>query len=130
KSTLLPIVLAGTGLAFVALGGILIGAAPAVPASCNSDLHTCVRQPGESADDFANDQDRAGRGHTMPIAGWLSIGLGGMLVVAGGLTYLFGPESGGHHHHHGGGGGAPTPVRRLVPYAGPNDGGLGVVGTF
>jgi hypothetical protein len=90
KSLLLPGILAGTGLALITTGIILAATAPDSPASCNSDTKTCARLPGQTNEDFSNDQERAGRAHTQPVAGWLTVGVGGMLVMAGVLSYVMG----------------------------------------
>src|SRR5262249_26888326 len=74
KPLLFPAILAGTGLAIITVGIVLAATAPGIPSTCNSDAKTCVRQPNESASDFQADQDRAGRAHTQPIAGWLTVG--------------------------------------------------------
>src|SRR5690606_35579362 len=86
---LVPGIIAGVVLAAVTTGVVLVATAPALPSSCDADTKTCERQPGQDARSFDDDQERAGRAHLMPVAGWMTVGLGGMLVAAGALTWLF-----------------------------------------
>jgi hypothetical protein len=109
-------VLGGTGAALAVVGVVLVAAAPSMPAACDADTRTCIRAPGESAEQYEEVQDRAGRAHAMPLAGWLTVGLGGMLVSAGILTYVFGADA------------RRAARASFTPYGGTN--GLGMVGAL
>jgi hypothetical protein len=112
-SLVVPAVLVGTGVAIALVGGIVAATAPKNPPTCDEPTKTCVQQPGESAEDFTNDQNRAGRAHTQPLAGFLTLGVGGIFIVAGLLTYAFGGK-----------GKADRTGANVVPYASRDGGGL------
>jgi hypothetical protein len=113
RAILLPAILAGTGVAAIAGGLTLVLTAPDVPSNCNADAKTCTQAPGQTAADFADTQDRAGRAHALPVVGHLTIGLGAMLVTAGLLTFLFGPD-----------GRRLAAQNPVTPWAAPGSGGL------
>lgn len=115
KPLLLPGVLAGAGLVVITTGILVAVTAPDTPASCNSDTKTCARLPGQTNEAFSDDQDRAGRAHTQPIAGWLTVGVGGMLIAAGVLSYFMGDR---------------RSRSRVAASVGPSGGGFSVVRTF
>jgi hypothetical protein len=121
RPLVVPVVLAATGVTLVAAGAIVAATAPDLPSTCDTDTKACIQQPGESADAFASDQDRAGRAHDQPTAGWLLAGVGGMLVAAGVLTYVFGSERPSKTMA-----GAPL----VAPFAAAHGGGLATLVRF
>lgn len=116
-SLLAPAILAGTGLAAATVGIVLVATAPDTPSNCSDDTQTCTRTPGSTDEAFRDAQDRAGRAHALPMAGWLTVGIGGMLAAAGVLTFVFGREHAPRH-------------ASLAPWLSGAGGGVGATGTF
>ena len=86
--TVLPWVVVGVGGVTLVTGLVVLLTAPDHPSNCDRNTARCVRGPNQSADDFAKDQDQAGKADSQPILGGVIAGVGGALVV-GGLVWHF-----------------------------------------
>jgi hypothetical protein len=127
RSVVVPAVLSGAGIASIAVGVVLVATAPDLPTGCSGDTKTCARLPGQTPEQLADAQDRAGLAHAQPLAGWITVGLGAMLAAAGVLTFTFGDEERQARSRRADG------ARRqiaIAPFGGPTGGGLGAFGSF
>lgn len=88
EHTIAPWIVVGVGGAAVLTGLVVLLTAPSRPAGCNESTKTCTRIEGETAADFEQRQEDAGRSDTQPTQG-LIIGGIGLGVVAGGLLWHF-----------------------------------------
>jgi hypothetical protein len=86
--TVYPWIVVGVGVAGIAAGVVVVVTSPTRPDNCSKASQTCKRLPGESDEDFARDQDRAGQADSRPTLGWIIAGAGAV-VAAGGLVWHF-----------------------------------------
>jgi hypothetical protein len=116
EHTIYPWIVAGVGLAAVAVGVVLIATTPSLPSNCKTASNDCSQLPNETKDQLQSDRNQAGASQQQPTYGLIVIVSGGVLV-AGGLIWHFleptGPKSAGF-----------LSPKNLTPAAGPGYGGL------
>jgi hypothetical protein len=74
-------------------GVVLLLTAPSLPAGCSTEMHQCVRNPGETDPDFAARESEAGRSDAQPKSGWIAGGIGLGIVGAGLLWHFLEPSA-------------------------------------
>lgn len=115
--TIYPWLLVGAGGAAVVTGLVIALTAPDRPAGCDEASKTCVRAPGQSAEDFAQVQEDAGRADSQPTLGFVVMGAGAA-VAAGGLVWHFLEPT------------RPTTAYRVAPWTTGQSSGLMLGGHF
>jgi hypothetical protein len=86
-----PWVVAGIGAVGVVTGAILLLTSPERPANCSRDTQMCTRLPGQSAAEFIESREQAGRADSQPVLGLVVGGVGAALVAAGVVWHFLEP---------------------------------------
>jgi hypothetical protein len=119
-SSALPWIIGGLGVAQIAVGIILVAAAPETPDNCNEDTRTCARKTGQSDASLREDQEQAGEAKHMPTLGAIAV-VSGAAFVATGLAMYFWYKPDGAKNARG-----PS----ITPYVAPSGGGLAARASF
>ncbi|MDB5221265.1 MAG: hypothetical protein JWO86_9192 [Myxococcaceae bacterium] len=122
EHTVLPWLVSGVGVVGVAVGVVVLVTTPSLPANCVAATKSCTKLPDETASDFADRQDRAGKSQNQPTIGGVIIGLGGALVATGLIWHFLEPTGPVEKT------GSTKPT--LVPAVAPGYAGMSLGGSF
>ena len=116
--TVLPWVVVGLGAATIVTGAVVLLRTPSLPPNCDSSTKVCTKLPTESNEQFAKDQNQAGKHDTQPVLGGVVMGVGGVLLVGGLLWHFLEPTD------------AKSDAIRVTPWTTTSSAGLSLGGAF